>query len=71
MQDFEREVEEKILRKLTPEQRLEGLSPEQLLARLSPEQRLAGLSCEEIEKYLEKQKASERKAPSEHPETQP
>jgi hypothetical protein len=80
MQDFEREVEEKILRKLTPEQLLARLTPEQLLARLTPEQLLARLtpeqmlqhlSREEIEKYLEKQKASEGKAPEEHPETRP
>jgi hypothetical protein len=62
MQDFEREVEEKILHKLTPEQ---------LLARLTPEQLLQRLSREEIEKYLEKLKASESKSPAEHPETRP
>jgi hypothetical protein len=89
MEDFEREVEEKILRKLTPErllarlsaeQRLAGLSPEQLLAHLSPEQRLEGLSAEQllarlprekIEEYLRKQKASPDEPPPEHPETQP
>ncbi len=80
MQDFEREVEEEVLRKLTPEQLLARLTPEQLLARLTPEQLLARLtpeqllqrlSREEIEKYLEKLKASESKPPAEHPETRP
>jgi hypothetical protein len=48
MQDFEREVEEKILRKLTPEQLLARLTPEQLLARLTPEQRVEGLTPEQL-----------------------
>jgi hypothetical protein len=64
MEDYERDVEEKILRKLTPEkrlkglspeQRLEGLSPEQLLAHLSPEQRLEGLSPEQLLAHLSPQ----------------
>jgi hypothetical protein len=46
MEDFEREVEQKFLKKLTPEQRLQGLSPEQLLARLSADQLLAHLSTD-------------------------
>jgi hypothetical protein len=45
MEDLEREVQERLLRQLTPEQ---------LLARLTPEQRLAGLSREQIENYLKK-----------------
>jgi hypothetical protein len=78
MEDFEREVEEKILRKLTPEQRLAGLSPEQRLAGLSPEQRmahltpeqvLAHLSREEIEAYLKKLKGSSNWTSPEPPQT--
>lgn len=38
MEDFEREVEQRVLRKLTPKQRLEGLSPEQRLESLSREE---------------------------------
>jgi hypothetical protein len=82
MQDYEREVEEKVLRKLTPEQLLARLTPEQLLARLSPEQRLEGMSPEqllsrlpreEIEKYLQKHKARQAQdnPSSEPPETRP
>jgi hypothetical protein len=52
MEDLEREVQEGILRKLTPEQLLARLSPEQLLARLSPEQRLEGLSPEQLLAHL-------------------
>jgi len=52
MEQFEHDVQQRLLRKLTPEQRLEGLPPEELLARLSPEQRLAGLPLELIENYL-------------------
>ncbi len=75
MEDYERDVEERVLRKLTPEKRLEGLSleqrlaglsPDQLLARLSPEQLLSRLSREEIEKYLQNQKASQDKTPAEY-----
>jgi hypothetical protein len=64
MEDFEREVAEEFLRKLTPEQRLEGLTPEQVLSRLPRE---------EIERYLQKQKsaAPEDKPPSERPDRQP
>jgi hypothetical protein len=77
MEDYERDVEQRILSKLTPEQRLEGLSPEQLLARLSPEQllarlspeqRLAGLSPEQIENYLKKLKAAPDRTSPEQPE---
>jgi hypothetical protein len=50
MEDFEREVEQKVLRKLTPEQRLEGLSLEQ---------RLEGLSVEEIKAYLKKHESTQ------------
>src|SRR5262249_31421137 len=64
MEDFERDVEQKILHKMTPERLLAGLTPEQLLAGLTPEQRrevlqslppeerLAGLSAEPIRQYL-------------------
>jgi hypothetical protein len=52
MDDFEREVEEKFLQKLTPEKRLQGLSPEQ---------RLEGLPLEDIENYMKKQKAAHDK----------
>jgi hypothetical protein len=55
MEDLEREVQERILGKMTPEQ---------LLARLTPEQRLEGLSREQIENYLKKLKpASDRTSP--------
>lgn len=50
MEDFEREVLEETLSKLTPEQ---------LLAGLTPEQRLAGLPLEEIERYLKKCQAAQ------------
>jgi hypothetical protein len=79
MEDFEREVEEKILRKMKPERRLEGLSPEQrleglsaeqILGRLSPEQILAHLSREDIENYLKKQKSSQDESSPEQPERQ-
>lgn len=78
MEDFERDVEDRILRKLTPEQRLKGLSPEQLRERLSPEQRLEGLSPDqllehlsltEIEAYLKRKKAKTDRASSEQPES--
>ncbi len=57
MEDFEREVEQKILKKLTPEQRLAGLSPKQVLAGLSPEQ------LQEIENYLKKEAAQDKTCP--------
>src|SRR4051794_15955659 len=50
LEDYERDVAQKLLRKLTPEQRLEGLSPEQVLSLLPRE---------EIENYLNKQQASQ------------
>ena len=62
MEDFERDAAERVLRKLTPEQRLEGLSPEQVLAHFSLEQRLAGFSLEEIEQYLNQLKATPDRA---------
>jgi hypothetical protein len=73
MEDYEREVEERILRKLTPEQLLARLTPEQLLAHLSPEQVLSRLPREEIEKYLQKQRnaPAQDNLSSEHPEKQP
>ena len=57
MEDFERDVAQSVLEKMTPEQRLAGLTPEQLLARLTPEQRLMGLTPEQIEAYLARRKA--------------
>jgi hypothetical protein len=60
VKQFERDVLEKVLRKLTPEE---------LRARLSPEQRLEGLSVEEIECYLAKKKAASERTPPEQPET--
>jgi hypothetical protein len=66
MEDFEREVEEKVLKKMSPEKLLRRLSPEQRLEGLSSEQRLEGLSSEqllshvpleEIETFLKKLKA--------------
>jgi hypothetical protein len=62
MEDFEREVEQRVLSKLTPEQRLAGLTTEQILAHLSRE---------EIENYLKKQKPSQNEPPPEPPGKQP
>jgi hypothetical protein len=42
------EAVQKIVRALTPEQRLAGLAPEQRMAGLPPEQRLAGLAPESL-----------------------
>jgi hypothetical protein len=42
------EVMQKLLEKLSPEQRLAGLAPEQRLAGLAPEQRLVGLLPEQV-----------------------
>ena len=52
MEDFEREVAQKVLKKLTPEQRLEGLSPKELLSHVP---------LVEIETYLKEQKAAQEK----------
>jgi hypothetical protein len=71
MEDFEREVQEGILRKLTPEQLLARLSPEQRLEGLSAEQLLSRLPREEIEKYLQKHQAAQDNPSSESPETRP
>jgi hypothetical protein len=46
--DFERDVETRLLARLTPERRMEGLSPEQRVIGLSPEQQVVGLSPEQI-----------------------
>jgi hypothetical protein len=70
MEDLERDVEQRILGKLTPEQLLARLSPEQRLEGLSPEQRLAGLPVEEIENYLKRQKTAPDRAAPGQPETQ-
>jgi hypothetical protein len=67
MEDLEREVEERVLNKLTPEKALSHLSLEQLMERLSPEQRLKGLSMEEIEDYLNALKAAKQKTSREEP----
>jgi hypothetical protein len=48
---------ERLLRGLTPEQRLQGLAPDEVLSRFSPDQRLQGLSSDEIEAYLSKLKS--------------
>jgi len=53
MEDFRREVREKVLSQLTPEERLEGLSAEDRLAGLSVDERLAGLNAEDREKLIE------------------
>jgi hypothetical protein len=50
MEDFEREVEQKVLNKLTPERLLERWSPEQILEKLPQEA---------IEKYLKKKQPSQ------------
>jgi hypothetical protein len=71
MEDFE--VEQKILKKLTPQQRLQGLSAEERLEGLSPAERLAGLSPEqlqEIENYLKKQEAAQDKTSPDPPNLQ-
>jgi hypothetical protein len=72
MEDYEREVEERVLRKLTAEKLLAHLTPEQRLAGMSPEQRLEGLPREEIEKYLKKLNGApaQDNPPSQPPETQ-
>jgi hypothetical protein len=70
MEDFEREVQERVLRKLTPEQLLARLTPE-LLARLTPEQRLAGLSKQEIEAYLKELQTKQDKTRPQSPTGQP
>jgi hypothetical protein len=60
LEQFEREVEEKILKRLTLEKRLKGLTPEQ---------RLAGLSRDEIEAYLKKLPPTPDSSPPEPPQT--
>ena len=61
MEDFEREVAEKVLKKLTPEQRLEGLSSEELLSHLP---------LVEIEAYVKKHKGTEDKTSPDQPKPQ-
>jgi hypothetical protein len=68
MEDYERDVEERVLRKLTPEKLLAQLSLEQRLEGLSAEQLLSRVPREEIEKYLQKQKGSQDEPPPVHPE---
>lgn len=53
--DFEREIKEEVLAKLTPAERLEGLPLEELLKRVSPEECLKGLPPEEFLKRLTKE----------------
>jgi hypothetical protein len=67
-EDFERETTEEFLKKLTPEQRMEGLPPEALLAHLTVEQRLRGLSLQQFEEYLKQRKAAEGKTAPQQPE---
>lgn len=57
MEDFEREVKEEMLAKMTLKERLEGLSPEQRMQGLPPEQRMQGLPPEVIEQYLKSLKS--------------
>jgi len=52
MEDFQREVRNDVLAKLTVEERLAGLSAKERLAGISAKD-LAGLSPEEREKLLE------------------
>ena len=54
-EDFEKDIKEEVLAKLTPEERLEGLPLEELLKRVSPEERLKGLPPEEFLKRLTKE----------------
>ena len=58
MEDFEREVEEEFLQKLTPEQRLQGLSVEQVLSQVP---------LAEMEDFLKKQKAAQGKTSPDAP----
>jgi hypothetical protein len=62
VEQFEREVAQRVLQELsvkerlaglTPEQMLAAVPPEQLLAAMPPEQRLAGLTPEQIKAYLQ------------------
>lgn len=71
MEDFEREVQEDVLKKLTPEQRLRGMSPKELLAcvserlqGLTPEELLSHIPLAEIEKYLKLHKETSPKPKS-------
>jgi hypothetical protein len=68
--DFEREYDQELLDRLTPEQRLKGLSNKELLKRVPVEDRLKGLpkemllkrlSAKEIEAYLKKLRTKKRK----------
>ncbi len=73
MEDFELEVEQKILKKLTPQQRLQGLSAAEHLAGLSPADRLAGLSPEQLQEignYLKKQQVAQDKTSPDPPNLQ-
>jgi hypothetical protein len=72
MEDFEREVEEKVLRRLTPEKLLAHLSPEQLLSRVPREEiekyLLESLSPEELERLrqlLQRQMKADNASPPE------
>jgi hypothetical protein len=71
MEDFEREVEEKVLGKLPPEKLLARLTPEQRLQGLSVEQLLSRVPREEIEKYLQRQKVGPDAPPPKDPGAQP
>ena len=68
MEDFERDVAEEVMRKLTPEQLLKKLSPEQRLEGLSSEQILARIPLDEIERYLKEHKAAPDPGPVASPE---
>lgn len=63
-EDFEREVEQKVLKKLTPQQRLQGLSLEQRMQGLPPEALLAHIPLSEIEEYVRMQKSLQEKSPA-------
>jgi len=50
--DFERDIKEEVLAKLTPEERLDGLPLEELLKHVPPKERLKGFSLEELLKQV-------------------
>jgi hypothetical protein len=58
MEQFEKDVEEQFLAKLTPEKLLAKLTPEKILAKLTPEQRLAGLAPEQVASSLAPEQAA-------------
>jgi hypothetical protein len=56
MEEFERDVAEEVLNKMTPEQLLKRLTAKQIMEILPHKQLLSQLPIEEIEKFLEERK---------------